>query len=81
VGSVEAAAEIHTMGTCSRAIPQARVEMTARLDQAAPGGASAREARHESDPPGSRRLAHDDPDIDLDVPELMPRGEATTERP
>src|ERR1700684_1441618 len=47
--------------------------MTARLDQAAPGGSSG-ETDHESALPRSRRAAHKEPESDLDVPEFIPRG-------
>jgi hypothetical protein len=46
--------------------------MTARLDQAVAGAAS--ESRRGNPLARSRRLADDDPDSDLDMPELMPRG-------
>ncbi|HXP99062.1 MAG TPA: hypothetical protein VN845_03240, partial [Solirubrobacteraceae bacterium] len=52
--------------------------MTARLDQAAPGGTpagtSAAERRRGEALPRARRSTSHDPDTDLDVPEFIPRG-------
>ncbi len=46
--------------------------MTARLDQAVPGG-SAGSPRKDTSLPHARRRDHDEPGDDLDVPEFMPR--------
>ena len=57
-----------------RDVKLAHGSMTARLDQAAPGSAPARETRREGNLPHSRRAPHEEPGSDLDVPEFMPRG-------
>jgi hypothetical protein len=48
--------------------------MTARLDQAAPGGGPTGQTHHNRSLSPSRQHEHDEPDGDLDVPEFMPRG-------
>jgi F0F1-type ATP synthase membrane subunit b/b' len=48
--------------------------MTARLDQAASGGASAGERTRGEGLPRSRRSTRDELDTELEVPEFIPRG-------